>query len=62
MLFTHGGNDRDKEVLAVIEASADFLTKSTLGDLNVILRAAIVGHQVEEALINVDLGQVGLPP
>lgn len=55
LLFAHGGNDGHQEILALVETSLDFLAEVTLRDLDVILRCAVGGHQVEEAVIDVDL-------
>lgn len=57
LLLAHGGDDGDEEVLAVVEVGLDLLAELALGDLDVVLRVAVLGHEVEEAVIDVDLGE-----
>ncbi len=59
LLFAHGGDDGDEEVLAVVEVGLDLLAELALGDLDVVLRVAVLGHEVEEAVIDVDLRKTG---
>lgn len=54
VLLTHSGNNGDHEVLAVIESSLDLLTKITIGNTDIVLGVTIVGHEVEETVVNVD--------
>ena len=58
LLFTHGGNDRDKEVLAVIEVGLDLLAKVAVRKLDIVLGGTVLGHEVEEAVVDVDLQKV----
>lgn len=55
LFFCHSGDDRDEEIFAIIESSLDLLAKRALRNFNIILRSTVVGHQVEETLIDVDL-------
>ena len=54
-LLTHGGDDRDQELLAFIETIGDTLSDVPLRDLDVVLGDTVVVHEVEETIIDVDL-------
>jgi hypothetical protein len=41
-------------VLAVVKVGLDLLAKFALGDLDVVLAGTILGHQVEETVVDVD--------
>ena len=55
LFFTHGGDNGNKEILAVVEVALDLLAEVTLGDTDIILGGTILSHQVEETVIDVDL-------
>ena len=55
LLLTHGGDDGDKEVLALVEVVLDLLAQLTVRELNVVLGSSILSHQVEETVIDVNL-------
>ena len=55
LLLAHGRNDRDEQILAVVEVGLDLLAHVTLGELDIVLGGAVLGHEVEEAVIDVDL-------
>ena len=55
-LLTHGGDDGDEELLALIELVADLGADIALGDLDVILGVTISGQQVEVVIIDVQQG------
>lgn len=55
LLLAHGRNDRNEQILAVVEVGLDLLAHLTLRKLDVVLGSAILGHEVEEAIIDVDL-------
>ena len=55
LLFAHGRDDGDQEILALIESTLNLGTHVTLGDLDIVLRSTILSHQVQEAVIDVDL-------
>ncbi len=55
LLFTHSRDDGDKNVLAIIEIGLNLLAEIAVGDLDVVLGGTVLGHQVEEAIIDVDL-------
>lgn len=55
LLLAHGRNDRNEQILAVVEVGLDLLAHLTLRKLDVVLGGAILGHEVEEAIIDVDL-------
>lgn len=55
LLLAHGGDDGDEEVLTVIEAGGDLLADVALGDLDVVLGVAVVVHEVEVTVVDVDL-------
>lgn len=55
MFFAHGGDNGNKEILAVVEVALDLLAEVTLGDTDIILGGTILSHQVEETVIDVNL-------
>ena len=55
LLLTHSRDDGDKEIFAFVEVGLDLLAHVTLGKLDVVLGGAVLSHQVEEAVIDVDL-------
>ena len=57
LLLAHGRDDGDQQIFAVFEARGDLVTHFTLGDFDIILGGTILSHQVEEAVIDVDLRQ-----
>lgn len=54
VLLTHGGDDGDEEVLSVVKHLLDLVSELALWELDVVLRDALVGHEVEEAVVDVD--------
>lgn len=52
--LTHGGNDGDEHVHAVVERLLDVLSNVALGDLDVVLGGSVDEHEVEEAVVDVD--------
>jgi len=54
LLFTHGRDDGDKQVLALIKVGLDLLAQITLRDLDVVLGNTVLGHEVEETIVDVD--------
>ena len=57
LLFTHSGDDGDEEILALVKVGLDQLAELAVGNLDIVLRGAILSHQVQEAVINVNLGE-----
>lgn len=55
LLLAHGGDNGDQQILAIIEVGMDLLAEITLGDLHIVLGGTISSHQVEEAIVDVDL-------
>ena len=55
LLLTHGRDDGDKQILALIEIALDLLAKVTIGDPNVVLGGTVLAHEVKETVVNVDL-------
>jgi hypothetical protein len=55
LLLAHGADDGDQEVLAIIKAGLNLTAQIALGDLHVVLRDALLGHEVEEAFVDVNL-------
>ena len=62
LLLTHGGDDGDEEILAFFKGACDFLANVGLGYLDIVLGNAVVVHQVEETIIDVDLHEVNIEP
>jgi hypothetical protein len=56
LLFAHGGDDGDEKIFTLLESGGNYKANFTLGDLDIILRCAILIHQVKESIVNVDLG------
>lgn len=52
-LLIHSGDDGDQQVLTLVESSLDGVTQLTLWSLDVILGVTILGHQVQETIVNV---------
>lgn len=52
-LLTHGSNDRDDQVLTVVELGLDLVTQLTVWDLDIILGVTVVGHQRQETIVDV---------
>ena len=59
LLLTHGRDDSDEQILALIEVGLDLLAKVALRKLDVVLGGTILGHEVEETVIDVDLREKG---
>jgi hypothetical protein len=55
LFLVHGRDDGDENILAVIECALDLLADITLGDLDIVLGGTVVGHEVKETLVDVDL-------
>lgn len=55
LFFSHGTDDGDQEILAIIKASLDILSEITLGNTDVILSNTLLSHEVKEAIIKIDL-------
>lgn len=55
LLFAHGADDGDEEIFALIEAGLNLLAKVTLRDLDIVFGGTVGSHEIEEAIINVDL-------
>ncbi|EEQ41625.1 eukaryotic translation initiation factor 5A [Clavispora lusitaniae ATCC 42720] len=51
--LTHGRNDRDDQVLALVKVGLDLVTQLTVWDLDVVLGVTVVGHQRQETVVNV---------
>ena len=55
LLFTHGSDDGDEQIFTSIKVTANLGAKITLGDLDIIFRGTVVGHEIKETIIDVDL-------
>ena len=55
LLFAHGADDGDKQVLAFIEVTLDLLAKVAIRDLDIIFGSTVSSHEVEETVVNVNL-------
>lgn len=53
-LLTHGGDDSDNEVLALVEVGLDLVTDLTLGERDIVLGGTVGGEKRKETVINVD--------
>ena len=54
MLLLHSRDDGDHKVLAVLKVVGDLVTKFALRHLHIVLRRAIVRHEVQVAVVDVD--------
>ena len=54
LLFTHGRDNGNEQVLSVVKALLDLLAQISFGDLDVVLGDTFRGHEIEETIINVD--------
>jgi hypothetical protein len=52
VLLTHRGGDGDNEVTSLVEGGLDLLSNVALGDLDVVLRVTLGGHEVEETVVD----------
>ena len=55
LLLSHGRDDGDEQVLSIVETALDLFAELSVGDTNVVLRDAILGHEVKETIVNIDL-------
>ena len=55
LLFSHGTNNSDQEILAVIKTCLYFFAQIAVGNFNIILGSTILCHEVQEPVVNVDL-------
>lgn len=55
LLFTHGGDDRDKKILALFKVRLDLFANVTLRNLDIVFLSAIRSHEIEETVVNVNL-------
>ena len=55
LLLAHSRNDGDQEVLAFVKVGLNLGAEFTLRDLNIIFGGTILGHEVEETVVDVDL-------
>ena len=53
--FGHSANDGDQEILAIVEAGLNIFANVALWKLDIILWAAVLGHEVKETIVDVDL-------
>lgn len=58
LLFLHSTDDSDQEIFAFVESRLDIISKVTLGHSDVIFGHTVLGHEVEETIVNVDLNGV----
>ena len=54
-LFAHSTNDGDQEILAIVEAGLNIFAYVAFGKLDIVLWGAVLGHEVEETIVDVDL-------
>ena len=55
LLLAHSRDDGDEEILALLEVGLDLLAKLTLGNADIVLGGTVLSHEVQEAIIDVDL-------
>jgi len=51
-LLSHGGKDGDNNVFTILESLLNLLSNVRVGNLDVVLRGTVVGHQVEETVVD----------
>jgi len=54
LLLAHSADDRDEQVLSILEVLLNLLAQITFRDLDVVLGDTFLGHQVEETIIDID--------
>lgn len=54
-LLPHGSNNSDDQLLAVVKVSLDLFPEIAIRQLDIVLGATVGEHQVEKAIVNVDL-------
>lgn len=52
-LLTHGRDDRDNQVLALVEVGLDLVTNLALRHLDIVLGVTVSGHQGQETVVDV---------
>jgi hypothetical protein len=58
-LLTHGRDDGDQQVLTLVEGGLKGLTQITLWGSDIVLGVTVLGHQVQETVINVQQLELG---
>jgi len=52
--FTHSGDNSNQKVLTSLELGGDFLSEIALWDFDVVFGGAVLGHEIEETVVDVD--------
>lgn len=55
LLLTHSTDNCDQQILALIKSTRNLVAHFTLRHSDIVLGRAISSHQVQEAIIDVDL-------
>jgi len=55
-LFSHGGEDGNEELLAIGKLGLDLVAELSLGDLDVLLHAAVGKHKRKESIVDIEEG------
>ena len=55
LLFTHCTDDGNQKIFAFVKIGLNLCSKVALGHLDVIFGGTILSHEVEEAIVNVNL-------
>lgn len=55
LLLAHGAHDGNKQILAIIKGILDLLAEGIVRQADIVLSRTVGGHEVEEAIVNVDL-------
>lgn len=55
LLLSHGRDDGNEYVRTRFKVFGNLFAKVAFGDFDVVLGDTVVGHEVEEAVVNVDL-------
>lgn len=55
LLLSHSANDSDHKFLVGVEFFLNLFAEVAFGNFDIIFRSTIGGHEVEEAIVDVDL-------
>jgi len=54
LLLTHSSENSNKEIFALFKVRLDLLAQVTVWELDVVLGDTILGHEIEETIVNVN--------
>jgi hypothetical protein len=55
LFLAHSANDGDQEIFSIVKVGLDLFAEIALGDFDVVFSDAILGHEVEKTVIDINL-------